>query len=217
MLRLDTLRIRSANRGTSGRTMLAQPTTVREQIAFSYAELARAHAALDRGAREYARTHHMIRARLRRGLLDGTMKMRSFYDDERIKMTAPQACCYCGNADKLCVDHLIPQMRGGQDAPENLVWACRRCNGSKGGRDMLEWMAVRNRFPPLLLLRRYIKIVARYCEERGRLDSALDRLDDEPAMPFDVRLLPTRFPPLDELTLWIYPPGSGREEAGDCE
>ena len=185
------------------------PTTIREQIALSYANLVRAHAALERGARKYTRGDHIIRAKLQRRLIDGTMRMRSLYDDERIKMTAPQACYYCGAMDRLCADHLIPKMRGGPDASDNLIWACRRCNSSKGARDLLEWMTIKNRFPPLLLLRRYIKIVALYCEEHGRLDSALDLLDDEPAMPFDVRMLPTRFPPLDELTIWVHPSETG--------
>ena len=185
--------------------MKEQPKTVREQIAVCYANLARAHAALERGALKYARKDHMIRAKLQRGLIDGTMHMRSLYDDERIKMTAPQACYYCGDTDRLCVDHLIPKMRGGPDASDNLIWSCRRCNSSKGGRDMIEWMTTRGCFPPILLLRRYVKIVARYCEEHGCLDVALDRLDDEGAMPFDVCMLPTRFPPLGEMTLWVHP------------
>ena len=151
----------------------------------------------------------MIRARLQYGLINGTMKMRSLYDDERLKMTVPQSCYYCGDTDRLCVDHLIPKMRGGPDAPDNLIWACRQCNSSKGGRDLLEWMTIKNRFPPILLLRRYIKIVARYCEEHGRLDSVLNQLDEEPALPFDVRMLPTRFPPLNELTLWTHSSETG--------
>ena len=142
--------------------MPKSPTTIRELIARSYANLARAEAALERGASKYATVDHMIRAKLQRGLIDGTMRMRSLYDDERIKMTAPQACYYCGDSHRLCVDHLIPKMRGGPDASDNLIWACRRCNSSKGGRDLLEWMMARNCFPALLLLRRYIKIVARY-------------------------------------------------------
>ena len=181
-------------------------TTIREQIARSYANLARAHAALKRGAPQYTTVDHMIRAKLQRGLIDGTMRMGSLYDDERIKMTTRQVCSYCGDTHRLSADHLIPRMRGGPDAADNLILACRRCNSSKGGRDLLEWMTARNCFPPLLLLRRYIKIVARYCEEHGRLDSALDRLDDETPMPFDVRLLPTRFPPLNELTMQVHPP-----------
>lgn len=52
----------------------------------------------------------------------------------------PQACCYCGSSIRLSVDHLFPRMRGGADTGDNIVWACRVCNGSKGGRDMLEWL-----------------------------------------------------------------------------
>ncbi len=186
--------------------MTAKPRTVREQIAFCYANLARAHVALKRGARKYARTDHMIRAKLQRGLIDGTMRMRSLYDDERIKMTVPQACYYCGGTERLCVDHLIPKMRGGPDASDNLIWSCRRCNSSKGGQDLIEWMTAKNRFPPILLLRRYVKIVARYCEEYGLLDVDLARLKDGPELPFDICILPMQFPPLDEMTLWVRPP-----------
>ena len=60
---------------------------------------------------------------------------------------------------------------------------------------MLEWMKANNRFPPILLLRRYVKIVARFCEDHGYLDTPLHCVTDESAMPFDVRLLPTDFPP----------------------
>ncbi len=131
------------------------------------------------------------------------MKMGSLYDDERLKMTAAQACYYCGDKRQLCVDHLIPKIRGGPDAADNLIWACRRCNSSKGGRDMLEWMESKGRFPPVLLLRRYVKIVARYCDEHRCLDRELSKSAE--SMPFDVGKLPTRFPPLKELTLWAPP------------
>ena len=174
----------------------------------SYAHLAGAHAALDRGDRKYSRVDYMIRAKLRKRLVDGTMKMRSLYDDERIKMTMPRACYYCGSTHKMTVDHLIPKIHGGPDEADNLIWACRSCNSSKRGRDMLTWMELKGQFPPLLLLRRYIKIVARYCEDRGIMDTPLDPLDDEADMPFDVRSLPTKFPPLDELVLWVYPSGT---------
>ena len=180
-----------------------QPSTVREQIAFSYAELARAHVALKDSRLKYTQLDHIIRDNLRRGLIDGTKSMRSLFDDERIKMKVQQACYYCGDKQQLCVDHLIPKMRGGPDASDNLIWSCRSCNSSKGGKDLLEWMNYKNIFPPILLLRRYTKIVARYCEEHELLDLMLDHLDEGPAMPFDVRMLPTKFPPLEELTLWI--------------
>ena len=149
------------------------PPTVREHIADSYSNLARAHAALERGATRYSRMDHIIRAKLRRGLIDGHMQMRTLYDDERLKMVNAQACHYCGATKKLVMDHLIPKLRGGPDAPDNLVWACRSCNSSKGAKDMLAWMRWKDRFPPLLVLRRYLKIVARYCDENGHLTPRL--------------------------------------------
>ena len=185
------------------RRKLKQPNTILEQIAFSYADLARADKALKNGRQKYTIEDHIVRDKLRRGLIEGTMRMRSLYDDERIKMKVLQACYYCGDKQQLCVDHLIPKMRGGPDASDNLIWSCRSCNSSKGGKNLLEWMNYKNIFPPLLLLRRYTKTVARYCEEHELLDLMLDHLDEGPAMPFDVRMLPTKFPPLEELTLWI--------------
>ena len=178
--------------------------TVHDHIAWSYANLARADAALQEGHTEYRKTHHIIRHKLFYGLKKGTMSMRSLYDDERIKMTAPQACYYCGSTQRLSVDHLIPRIAGGTDEGDNLIWACRSCNSSKGGKDMLTWMQSKGVFPPILLLRRYLKLVARYCDENDLLS-----LDIESArqleLPFDLTLLPYRFPPLDQLTLWVYP------------
>lgn len=44
------------------------------------------------------------------------------------------ACRYCGaspGSDLLEVDHLVPRTRGGTDNAENLVAACKTCNGRK--------------------------------------------------------------------------------------
>jgi hypothetical protein len=179
-------------------------TTVREQIAWSYANLAMADAALGDSPERYERNHFAIRNKLYQGLMSGKMSMRSLYHDERLKMTMPQACYYCGSDDNLAVDHLIPRIKGGPDEADNLIWACRSCNSSKQGRDMLEWMKVKCRFPSVLLLRRYIKIVARYCERQGCMDVHLAETQAL-ALPFDLRLLPTHFPPLNGLQRWVYP------------
>ena len=56
----------------------------------------RAHAALEDGVAKYKVVHHIIRNKMYHGLLSGKIAMRSLYDDERLKMTAPQACYYCG-------------------------------------------------------------------------------------------------------------------------
>lgn len=44
------------------------------------------------------------------------------------------ACRYCGRANNLSIDHVIPRSQGGIHESENLVVACRSCNSKKGGR-----------------------------------------------------------------------------------
>ncbi|MFT4604993.1 MAG: 5-methylcytosine-specific restriction endonuclease McrA [Rhodothermales bacterium] len=43
-------------------------------------------------------------------------------------------CQYCGDKERLTIDHLIPKSRGGRDTWENLVTACVPCNNRKGSR-----------------------------------------------------------------------------------
>lgn len=42
-------------------------------------------------------------------------------------------CVYCGcdNRKTLTLDHVIPRSKGGNDSFENLVTACKKCNGEK--------------------------------------------------------------------------------------
>lgn len=47
-------------------------------------------------------------------------------------------CAYCADpADTL--DHVLPRSKGGLTVAENLVPACRRCNGAKSSTDWREW------------------------------------------------------------------------------
>jgi 5-methylcytosine-specific restriction endonuclease McrA len=181
--------------------------TVREQIAWSYANLARAHAALIDESSQYTQKHHMIRNRLFHGLLSGRMSIRSLYDDERLKMVLPQACAYCGSRENLSLDHLIPRSRGAKDESDNLVWACRSCNSSKRNRDFLQWMSSQDVFPSIYVLRRYLKIVALRCESLGIFDHPLGEIKSK-ELPFDLELLPHSFPPLADLVLWVRAKGA---------
>lgn len=40
-------------------------------------------------------------------------------------------CHYCGKRSDLAVDHVVPEIKGGTLAPDNLVTACRTCNSRK--------------------------------------------------------------------------------------
>ncbi len=50
-------------------------------------------------------------------------------------------CAYCeGEEGPFEIDHVHPVALGGSDDPENLVWACRPCNRSKGAKPLSEWL-----------------------------------------------------------------------------
>jgi len=176
--------------------------TVREQIYWSYANLAMAHTAVDKKQEKYGRFNYMIRAKLFKGLTDGNMNMRTIFDDEKIKLKTGQICNYCGSAEKLTLDHIFPQKFGGQDTAENLIFACRSCNSSKGKKDLMEWMIFRGQFLPLMIIRRYLKLTFNYCIENNLIDRKTEELK-ELKLPFKIDFLPTSFPNPKELTLSI--------------
>jgi hypothetical protein len=175
-------------------------TTISESLYWSYANLAMAHAAIVAGSPKYTQTHFIIRSKLYKGLNNQNMLLGSFVDDERLKMILPQACNYCGSRDKLSIDHLIPKAKGGADKPENMVWACRSCNSAKRDTDLLAWYQTRDVFPPLLLLRRYLKIAVETCNMLGVLSV---KIEDAPSLPFALSRVPHVFPQPSELILWV--------------
>ena len=175
------------------------PATIGELLHWSYANLAMAHSAVAKKGAAYGRINFMIRAKLLKGLRTGTMNVGSLVEDERLKFVLPLACCYCGTAGSLSVDHLLPSSQGGPDTGDNVVWACRSCNSSKGKRDLLVWYSTRQQFPPLYLLRRYLKLAIGHCEERGLLELPLGQALE---LPFVLEAIPKKYPPPSELVMW---------------
>jgi hypothetical protein len=179
-----------------------QIETVRELIYLSYSNLAMAHTAVYKQQEKYGAFNYMIRARLFKGLKNGTMNMRTIFDDEKIKLQTGQICNYCGSPDKLALDHIFPQKFGGQDDAENLIFACRSCNSSKGKKDLMEWMNFRGQFLPLMIIRRYLKLTFNYCIDNGLLDRQIEELR-EMELPFKIDYLPINYPNPNELMLNI--------------
>lgn len=178
------------------------PQTLGELLFCSYANLGMAHAAVTKGASSYDRVHYMVRSRLQKGLRDGTMNVRSIAEDEKLKLVLPQSCCYCGSREYLSVDHLLPRAKGGSHSGDNMVWCCRSCNSSKGSKDVLEWLHERKEFPPLLLLRRYLKLAIEICDERQLRDTPLD-VARGLGLPFLIDAIPLSYPRPMELKLWV--------------
>ncbi|RQP11366.1 MAG: HNH endonuclease [Chryseobacterium sp.] len=176
--------------------------TIKELIYYSYANLAMAHTAVDRKQDKYEKFNFMIRAKLFKGLKDGTMNMRTIFDDEKIKLQIGQVCNYCGSNERLALDHIFPQKYGGKDDAENLIFACRVCNSSKGKKDLMEWMNFKGQFLPLMIIRRYLKLTFNYCNTHNLLDKNIEDLKTM-ELPFKIEFLPTEFPKPNELVLNI--------------
>ena len=154
------------------------PRTVGESLFWSYANFAMAVKSFQHDEPEYQQIDYIVRNKIYYGLFRGKLKLGSFLKDEKLKLAFSDACCYCGSQLDLTLDHLIPQFKGGEHSADNLVVACRSCNSSKKALDLLEWMAKRGNFPPLGLLRRYLKLAIRYCIENGLMDILLEPRED---------------------------------------
>ncbi|HXG35725.1 MAG TPA: HNH endonuclease [Dehalococcoidia bacterium] len=74
------------------------------------------------------------------------------------------ACVYCASQANLCLDHLVPLIRGGDNEPDNLVTACKQCNSGKAGRTVEE---AGYRFKNLQAEQRYVTVKARLCNGYG--------------------------------------------------
>lgn len=54
-----------------------------------------------------------------------------------------QPCIYCGSREKICIDHIVPLSRGGNNSIGNYAPACLKCNSSKKNKFITEWKKVR--------------------------------------------------------------------------
>lgn len=179
-----------------------QITTVKEALFWTYANLTMCQTGYLDGVEKYGVKHYSIRSRLYYGLLRGNLNLGSLAIDEKLKMKLPQCCSYCGATDELAVDHLIPRHKGGEDDGDNFVWTCRSCNSSKGSQDLLTWYKEKQSFPPLYVLRRYIKLAIEYCQEEGLLDK---KLDDVGEIRIAIQEMPLIFPKPKEVCMFVNP------------
>lgn len=177
--------------------------TVKEVLFWSYANLVMAHTAFDRKQQKYATFNYMIRAKMFKGLMEGSMNIRTLFDDEKIKLLTGNKCNYCGASNSLALDHIFSQKMGGKDSGDNLIYACRTCNSSKGKKDLMEWMDFKNTFPPLMVLRRYLKLVINYCLENNLMECSVEDVKQQ-SHPFRIEYIPAKYPSPNELVLRLF-------------
>lgn len=85
-----------------------------------------------------------------------------------------ETCVWCGCAfdgrTRPTTEHVIPRVKGGPSWLENEVAACRRCNGERGHRGLVEWLDECERrgwSPDVPRLERVLTALDRAIAERG--------------------------------------------------
>lgn len=58
---------------------------------------------------------------------------------KQIKDWWENKCAYCNSTERLTIDHLVPQSKGGPDFTKNVVCCCHSCNQAKGHAPWEEW------------------------------------------------------------------------------
>jgi len=155
-------------------------TTVRQLIYWEYAKLIAKSAG-------YEKNFAFICSRYKK-LVSGEMHWSSSIRDYENELQKGRICTYCGSDDKLSLDHLIPISRCGVDprvgailnSTDNIVCACKKCNSSKGDKDIFEWYRAKMiEDIPGLALSKFLKIAYRLHETQGTLDLKDPNMDGE--------------------------------------
>ncbi len=108
---------------------------------------------------------------------------------ERLRLVVERdgtRCVWCGRdlagLVTATTEHVVPRVKGGPSWLENEVAACRRCNGERGHRTVVEWLEECERRgwePAYEVLVRALESLDRAIEERGGQRRARPYLDGQ--------------------------------------
>jgi hypothetical protein len=116
------------------------------------------------------------------------MKWSSSVRDHEKELEQGAVCTYCGSKENLTTDHIVPISRAGVDprikrlldSADNCVSACRKCNSTKGDRDVFEWYGAGSENEiPNLVLSKFLKLAYQIHETQGTLDLHDPNMDGE--------------------------------------
>ncbi len=80
-----------------------------------------------------------------KALRNGEINMSGTIREWQREQELPKECVFCATNDNLEVDHLIPRNRGGSDEADNVVWACKTCNTSRGDQGVFQWLGLKKK------------------------------------------------------------------------
>jgi len=152
--------------------------TVQDLIYWLYAELIAKSAG-------FAGNYGFVVSRYKK-LKSGEMEWSSSIRDHQKEWEKGKVCAYCDATQSLTIDHIIPVSRAGVDvrvrnlldSSDNCVWACRKCNSSKGDRDIFEWYGQERLDEiPKLVSSKFLKLSYRLHETQGTLNMEDPNID----------------------------------------
>ena len=172
--------------------------TAKRLLYHNYANLSMAHAAIVAKRKDYGDKDYEIRSAMFRDLMHGTKKIRPISEDDQF--LSKDHCNYCGSNKKLTTDYIFPKGAFPEYENENEMIACSVCKKSRKNMDLLEWMDSGEDFLPLMVIRRYFKLVHLFCLEKDLMSMDLDEAL-EYDLPFEMQYWPEKFWPAGDLKL----------------
>ncbi len=95
--------------------------------------------------------HEVIRTK--KLVLESPEIVKVHYDKlhiQKLPLRAPHVfardghkCWYCGSEERLTVDHILAQCKGGKTSWKNVIACCQQCNNAKGDMDVVKFCEIK--------------------------------------------------------------------------
>lgn len=127
-------------------------------------------------------TAYSIRAKAFKAYKESRWSIHSLYENNNWKMDwGKSRCWYCGKPVSECgnlsVEHILPRSKGGDNNFDNIAYACKSCNSSKGNKDLIEWFVEDcNELPSVPMICMYLKLIYKYALENNLMNISLNEL-----------------------------------------
>lgn len=144
--------------------------TIKDEIYWQYAKLISKSAGFGINQRAFQMDRFIA-------LRDGKIKWSPAIREWVREHEKPNECIYCGFKKDLTVEHILPRSCEGPDSADNAIKVCKKCNSSKGGKKLYEWIGLKNKDKiPRIAEGKYLKLLYQLHEKLGTLDVNKDEL-----------------------------------------
>lgn len=144
--------------------------TIKDEIFWQYAKLISKSAGFGINSRAFQMSKFVK-------LRDGKEKWSTTIREWVREHEKPDECIYCGSKGDLTVEHILPQCCGGPDIPDNAIKVCKKCNSSKGGKRLYEWVGLKHKDEiPRIAEGKYLKLLYELHEKSGTLNADKNKL-----------------------------------------